>query len=94
MAAAIVSSLTGTPVSNDIAMTGEITIRGNVLPVGGLKEKLLAAKRSGITKIAAPIDNKKDIEEIPKDVINGLTITYVEYMEQVLNEVLTGDKRN
>jgi ATP-dependent Lon protease len=93
MAAAIVSSLTGTPVSNDIAMTGEITIRGNVLPVGGMKEKLLAAKRSGITKIAAPIDNKKDIEEIPTEVINGLSITYVEYMEQVLNEVLEGEKR-
>lgn len=94
MAAAMISALTDTAVANNVAMTGEITIRGNVLPVGGLREKLLAAKRGGIEKIAAPRDNKKDIEEIPAEVRSGLDISYVEYMDEVLEKVLVKDGKD
>ena len=74
MATSIVSVLTGIPVRRDVAMTGEITLRGRVLPIGGLKEKLLAALRSGTTTVFIPKDNEKDLAEIPDNVKKGLTI--------------------
>ncbi len=86
---AIVSSLTGIPVRTDIAMTGEITLSGDVLAVGGLNEKLLAAKRLGITTIVVPDKNKKDIAELSKDLKEGLKLHYVKSIREVLRLVLT-----
>ena len=88
MATVIVSMLTGIPVRRDIAMTGEITLRGRVLPIGGLKEKLLAALRGGIKKVLIPEDNVKDLAEIPNSVKNGLEIVPVSRMEEVLAHAL------
>jgi ATP-dependent Lon protease len=88
MCTALVSALTGIPVSNTIAMTGEITLRGNVLPIGGVKEKAMSAHRAGIKKILFPIDNKKDIEDIPESVREEVKIVLVEHMDQVLEEAL------
>ena len=88
MATVIVSMLTGIPVRRDIAMTGEITLRGRVLPIGGLKEKLLAALRGGIKKVLIPEDNVKDLAEIPSSVKNGLEIVPVSRMEEVLAHAL------
>lgn len=84
MATALVSALTGIPVRQDVAMTGEITLRGKVLPVGGLKEKLLAALRLGIRVVLIPKDNEKDMADIPAEVQEALEIHFVERMEQVL----------
>ncbi len=89
MATAIVSVLTGIPVRRDIAMTGEVTLRGRVLPIGGLKEKLLAALRGGIKKVLIPEDNAKDLADLPVSVKNGLEIVPVARMEQVLEHALT-----
>jgi len=80
--------LTGIPVRRDIAMTGEITLRGRVLPIGGLKEKLLAALRGGIKKVLIPEDNAKDLAEIPSSVKNGLEIVPVSRMDEVLAHAL------
>jgi len=88
MATVIVSMLTGIPVKRDIAMTGEITLRGRVLPIGGLKEKLLAALRGGIKKVLIPEDNAKDLADIPNSVKNGLDIVPVSRMEEVLAHAL------
>ncbi|ALA18876.1 MULTISPECIES: endopeptidase La [Chelatococcus] len=88
MATAIVSTLTGIPVRRDVAMTGEVTLRGRVLPIGGLKEKLLAALRGGIKKVLIPEDNAKDLADIPASVKNGLEIVPVSRMEQVLGHAL------
>ena len=77
MVTAIVSMMTGIPVARDVAMTGEITLRGRVLPIGGLKEKLLAALRGGIKTVIIPEDNAKDLAEIPDNVKNGLEIAPV-----------------
>jgi ATP-dependent Lon protease len=88
MATVIVSMLTGIPVRRDVAMTGEITLRGRVLPIGGLKEKLLAALRGGIKKVLIPEDNAKDLAEIPNSVKNGLEIVPVSRMEEVLANAL------
>ncbi len=88
MAAALISSLTQTPVSKDIAMTGEITLRGRVLPVGGIKEKCLAALRAKIKTVILPERNKKDLEEIPKNVRKELNIVLVKHMDEVLDLVL------
>jgi ATP-dependent Lon protease len=88
MATVIVSMLTGIPVRRDIAMTGEITLRGRVLPIGGLKEKLLAALRGGIKKVLIPEDNVKDLAEIPSLVKNGLEIVPVSRMDEVLAHAL------
>lgn len=88
IAASIASAFTGRPASKDIAMTGEITLRGKVLPVDGLKEKLLAAKRSGIKKIIIPEQNRKDLGDIPKNIIRDLNLIMVREMDQVLDEVL------
>lgn len=84
MATALTSALTGKPVRRDIAMTGEITLRGRVLPIGGLKEKILAAKRGLIKTVLIPIDNAKDLAEIPLDITSGLTIHPVFHMDEVL----------
>jgi len=89
MVTSIVSVLTGIPVRKDIAMTGEITLRGRILPIGGLKEKLLAALRGGITKVIIPIDNEKDLVEIPDNVKKGLEIVVATSAEEVLEHALT-----
>ena len=88
MVTAIVSAITGIEIRRDIAMTGEINLRGNVTEIGGLKEKLLAAHRSGITKVLIPQDNEKDIEEIPANVKKGLTIIPVSTIEEVFSHAL------
>ncbi|WBQ11009.1 endopeptidase La [Hyphomonadaceae bacterium ML37] len=88
MITAIVSALTGIPVRKDVAMTGEITLRGRVLPIGGLKEKLLAALRGGVKTVLIPKDNEKDLAEIPDNVKSGLLIIPVETVDQVLEHAL------
>ncbi|WEX78594.1 endopeptidase La [Sinorhizobium numidicum] len=88
MATAIVSVMTGIPISKDVAMTGEITLRGRVLPIGGLKEKLLAALRGGIKKVLIPEENAKDLAEIPDNVKNSLEIVPVSRMGEVLQHAL------
>ena len=89
MVVAIVSTLTGIPVRKDVAMTGEVTLRGRVLPIGGLKEKLLAALRGGITTVFIPADNEKDLAEIPANVTAGLKIIPVAHADEVLALALT-----
>jgi ATP-dependent Lon protease len=88
LATALVSALTKIPVRSDVAMTGEITLRGKVLPIGGLKEKMLAAHREGIKNIIIPKENEKDLQDIPPEVRNALTISMVETMDQVLQLAL------
>lgn len=88
MCVAITSSLTGIPVRADVAMTGEITLRGEVLPIGGLKEKLLAAHRGGIKTVMIPEDNRKDLVEIPKNILANLDIKPVQWIEQALEIAL------
>ncbi|WP_133406438.1 endopeptidase La [Parashewanella tropica] len=88
MCTALVSSLTGNPVCADIAMTGEITLRGEVLPIGGLKEKLLAAHRGGIKRVLIPYENERDLEEIPENVIADLKIFPVRWVDEVLELAL------
>jgi len=88
LATAIVSALTRHPVNRDIAMTGEITLRGRVLPIGGLKEKILAAHRGGVGKVIIPMENKKDIEEIPKKILKKVELILAEHMDEVLREAL------
>ncbi|MBQ8591611.1 MAG: endopeptidase La [Lachnospiraceae bacterium] len=84
MATAILSAVTNIPVKANLAMTGEVTLRGKVLPIGGLKEKLLAAKTAGITNVLVPKKNEKDIEEVSKEIKSGINITYVETMKEVI----------
>ena len=88
MASALVSALTRIPVRHDLAMTGEVTLRGNVLPIGGLKEKVLAAHRGGIKKVLIPVENEKDIREIPAVILKSIEIELVEHMDQVLRKAL------
>ena len=88
MVTSIVSVLTGIPVRRDVAMTGEVTLRGNVLPIGGLKEKLLAALRGGITTVMIPVDNVKDLRDIPDNVKNGLALIPVSNVTDVLKNAL------
>lgn len=92
MATALLSAITEISVHADLAMTGEITLRGKVLPIGGLKEKLLAAKTAGIKKVLVPAKNRKDVAEISKEIVGGLEIVYVETMEDVLAHALTEQK--
>lgn len=89
MVTSIVSTLTGNPVRSDVAMTGEVTLRGRVLPIGGLKEKLLAALRGGIKIVLIPEENRKDLAEIPANVKEGLEIIPVDHVDQVLARALT-----
>ncbi|GEN32995.1 endopeptidase La [Aneurinibacillus danicus] len=88
MATALVSALTGVPVSREVGMTGEITLRGRVLPIGGLKEKALAAHRAGLTTVIMPKDNEKDIEDIPESVRRDMKFIPVEHLDQVLSVAL------
>ncbi|MCX8504259.1 MAG: endopeptidase La [Alphaproteobacteria bacterium] len=88
MATAIVSMLTGIPVRRDVAMTGEVTLRGRVLPIGGLKEKLLAALRGGVKKVLIPEENAKDLADIPDSVKNGMEIVPVSRMDEVIRHAL------
>jgi ATP-dependent Lon protease len=91
MATAIASALTRVPVRHDLAMTGELTLRGRVMPIGGLKEKLLAAHRGGIKVVMVPKDNRKDLREIPRRVLRALRIVMVDHMDDVLREALVLD---
>jgi len=88
MACALVSLLTGQPVKRDVAMTGEITLRGRVLPVGGLKEKLLAAARAGIVQVIVPADNGRDLEQLTRRDLRNLQIVFARTMDDVLNAAL------
>lgn len=92
MLTSLVSSLTQCRVKKNLAMTGEITLRGKVLPVGGIKEKILAAKRAGIKEIILCKDNQNDIEEIKEDYLKGLTFHYVTDMEEVIKLAITDEK--
>ena len=93
MATAIISALTGRKVRNDVAMTGEITIRGRVLPIGGLQEKVLAAKKVGIKTVNLPKENKKDLDEIMDEIKDGMQFVLAETMEDVLQTALVkGEK--
>ena len=89
MVTSIISAITEIPVSKDVAMTGEITLRGLVLPIGGLKEKLLAAHRAGIKKVLIPHENEKDLVEVPKTILNSMEIIVVKNVEEVLKIALT-----
>ena len=89
MVTALISTLTGVPVRRDVAMTGEVTLRGRVLPIGGLKEKLLAALRGGITTVLIPAENEKDLAELPANVTAGLRIIPVSHIDEVLAEALS-----
>jgi ATP-dependent Lon protease len=88
MATSIASALTRVPVRNEVAMTGEITLRGRVMPIGGLKEKILAAHRNGITTVLVPKENRKDLREIPRRVLKSLRVVLVEHMDDVLREAM------
>jgi ATP-dependent Lon protease len=88
MCTALVSALTKVPVRSEVAMTGEITLRGRVLPIGGLKEKLLAAHRGGITTIIIPEENKKDLADIPENITGSLDIHPVRWIDEVLDIAL------
>ncbi len=89
MVTSIVSSITGIPVRRDVAMTGEVTLTGQVLPIGGLKEKLLAAHRAGIKEVLIPKENEKDLVDMPKKIIDDIKITSVDHADQVLKVALT-----
>jgi len=89
MCTALVSALTGIPVKSSVALTGEITLRGEVLPIGGLKEKLLAALRGGIETVLIPWENERDLVEIPKNIKQGLDIRPVRWIDEVLSIALT-----
>ncbi|MDF2930252.1 MAG: lon1, partial [Anaerospora sp.] len=91
MATAVASALTGKAVRADLAMTGEITLRGRVLPVGGIKEKVLAAHRAGIKKIILPQENKRDLDELPANVKRSLEFVLVEHMDEVLKNALVAE---
>ena len=94
MATAILSAVTNKKVYANLAMTGEITLRGRVLPIGGLKEKLLAAKNAGIRTVLVPKKNKPDVEEMSEEITNGLKIIFVETMEEVISQALVKKKKN
>jgi ATP-dependent Lon protease len=87
----LLSALTGIPVLRDVGMTGEITLRGRVLPIGGLKEKLLAAKRAGLKKVILPLKNKKDLEEVPQSILKGLKLEFVDNIDEVVRHTLESD---
>ena len=89
MVTSIISAITEIPVDKNVAMTGEITLRGIVLPIGGLKEKLLAAHRAGIKKVLIPIENKKDLIDVPKTILDTMEIITVKNVEEVLKVALT-----
>ena len=88
MITSIVSALTGIAVRRDVAMTGEITLRGKVLPIGGVKEKLLAAHRIGVTTVILPRENEKDLADVPKNVLEGMQVQLVDHIDEVLKIAL------
>lgn len=88
LATAMVSVLSSRPVRKDVAMTGEITLRGNVLPIGGVKEKVLAARRARVTTILLPAQNRRDLDEVPKEPFKDIRFVFVENMRQVFREAL------
>ena len=92
IATALASAMSGIPIKNTVAMTGEITLRGRVLPIGGLKEKTLAAHRAGIETVIIPMENKKDLEEVPSNVKRKMNFIFVSHMDEVLDHAL--DKSN
>jgi ATP-dependent Lon protease len=94
MTTALISALTKKPVYRDVAMTGEVTLRGRVLPIGGLKEKVLAAKRAGIKKVILPFENEKDVEEIPDAVRKNMKFVLASNMDEVLSHALVKDDKN
>ncbi len=89
MAVALASALTGIPARSDIAMSGEITLRGRLLPIGGIKEKSLAAQRAGVNHVILPLRNKKDIEEVPRPIRRKMDFVFCETMDEVLDVALT-----
>jgi ATP-dependent Lon protease len=93
IATALVSLLTGHTVRPDVAMTGEITLRGQVLPVGGIKEKVLAAHRAGLKTVILPKRNEKDLEDVPDDVRDSLSFVLVERVDEVFETALDSDSR-
>jgi ATP-dependent Lon protease len=93
MVTAMISTLTGIPVRRDVAMTGEVTLRGRVLPIGGLKEKLLAALRGGMKTVLIPAENEKDLAEIPDSVKESLEIIPVSHVDEVLAHAMTEPMR-
>lgn len=92
LATSIASALLGIPVRNDVAMTGEISLRGRVLPIGGLREKLLASRRSGMRKVLIPKDNERDLDDVPKEILKDLEIVFVENVDDVLPHALDAKK--
>jgi ATP-dependent Lon protease len=94
IATALVSALTGTPVRRDVTLTGEITLRGRVLPVGGVKEKILAAHRAGIKQVLLPVDNRKELSEIPENIRRKVDLILVSHMDEVLELAVVGGKLN
>ena len=92
IASAITSAITGKPINREIAMTGEITLRGRVLTIGGLKEKILAAHRGRVKEVLIPVDNKKDIEDIPENIRKEVKVTTVEHMDEVIEKVILSDE--
>ena len=94
IATSIISTITSTPIDKNVAMTGEITLTGNVLAIGGLKEKLLAAHRAGIKKVLIPENNKKDLVEIPKNILKDIEVTTVKNLDEVLKVALTKELKS
>ena len=92
MCTSMLSALTGIPVRKDLAMTGEITLRGNVLPVGGIKEKVIAAHRAGVKRVLLPEKNMEDLDELPANVRNSLSFKGIKDIDQVFEEALVKDK--
>ncbi len=88
MVTSLASLLTGRAAPPDVAMTGEITLRGKVMPVGGIKEKVLAAKRAGIKRVVLPESNRRDVEEIPAGLVQGLEFQYVARIDEALDRIL------
>ena len=94
IATAIISAVTKKAVRKEVGMTGEITLRGRALEIGGVKEKLIAAHRAGLLEIIMPFDNKKDLEDIPRNVRKDLKFHFVKHMDQVLKLALVASSRN
>jgi ATP-dependent Lon protease len=90
--ASLLSLFTGKKIKRDVAMTGEITLQGRILPIGGLKEKVLAAKRSGISTIIIPEENKKNVKEIPKHLVKGINFVYAKSLDNIVDAALIKNK--